>query len=731
MALEDPDEGPEQKGATPAEVAQRWISEIDIAEKDSSSWFKRGRLIIKRYKDERTIQGAGVVQDQRRFSVLWSNVQTLSPAVYGKTPDAVVSRRFKDEDPLARTVSEVLERAINYSVEEYDFDGTMKNDVLDYLLVGRGQAWVRYVPHMRTVPAEVTDNAQQEPYEELAYEEVCEDHVAWDNFLTNPCREWKEVRWCGRMAYLDRDALIERFGDEIGKQIPLDWVPKDSRRKGDTQFHKAVIYEIWDKSSKTVYWISKGFSAKPLDRREDPLGLKDFFPCPRPAYATLGPDSLIPIPDYVLYQDQAEELDELTARIGKLTDALRMVGFYAGEAKTEVQRVFAPGNENKLIPIESWAQFAGNGGVKGLVEWVPVDMVAQTLKSCFETRAQILDDIYHITGISDILRGDTDPDETLGAQKIKSSWGALRIRDRQKEIARFARDIMRIKGEIIANKFSVDTLKAMTGVKLMTNAEKQQVQQQIALQQQAYQMQMAQFQATQQQQPPVQQGMPPAAPMTPPPQPPKPPQAVQDMLGRPSWEDVDGVLKDTPMRQFRIEIETDSTVEPDEAEQKQAATEFIAAVGQYLANSLPVVQAAPQMVPVVMEGLKWLVRRYRVGREMEEVIDRAADQVMQAAQNPTPQPTDPTAAAKAQNDKQANQLKAAQLQLDAKGQQVDAAERQAALQTEQQRTQLQAQGQAHGQLLDEKSLMAQTVLKAEELTLKREILNKPDPPKAK
>jgi hypothetical protein len=49
--------------------------------------------------------------------------------------------------------------------------------------------------------------------------------------------------------------------------------------------------------------------------RDDPLKLEGFFPCPPPLNATIAQGSTIPVPDYVLYQDQAEELDDLTGRI--------------------------------------------------------------------------------------------------------------------------------------------------------------------------------------------------------------------------------------------------------------------------------------------------------------------------------------------------------------------------------------------------------------------------------
>ncbi len=677
-------EAEQDTGKGPAGVAQRWIAELDLAEREEAEWRRRGKRVIQRYKDERK-NGKGnanaALIDQRKFSILWSNVQTLGPAIYARTPNAVVSRRFKDADPVGRQASEVLERAANFSLEEYDFDYQMVQVRQDYLLPGRGTVWLRYVPTMKDVRLDIEDgkdptgaDVDPERIEEdedgqfmtdemVDYEQVFCEHVAWDDFITNAAREWNEVRWVARRVFLTRDELIDRFGDRIGNAVPLDWLPKGaSKDKSDSEdyFKKSQVYEIWDRTSKKAYWINKSFSEEPLDVRDDPLKLKDFFPCPRPVLATTGQDSMIPVPDYALYQDQAEELDELTAKMGFLIDALRMVGMYNAVNKVELARVFSPGNENKLIPIEGWTSFQEGGGAKGAIEWVPIDMVIQTLQGCIETRRQVIEDIYQITGISDILRGDTDARETLGAQQIKAQWGSLRVRDRQREMARFARDVIRMKAEIIGEHFSLETLKAMTGVKMLDDqAQKQQLQQQIQMQQQ-------QAQTSGQPAPPI-------------------PDDVTQLLGRPTWEEVMALIRDNAMRSFRVEIESDSTIEPDEQAQKASAVEFLTTIGTLISNAGPMVQMAPPLGKLVGEGVKFVTRRFRIGREMEETIDQVMDEISQMPAAPPPgSEADQSGTEIAQIDAQSEQIKAQAMlqgkQMDAQMQQQEIPLRMAELQ---------------------------------------------------
>jgi hypothetical protein len=646
---------------TPASEVRYWIAELDQGAKAQESWLGRARKITKRYREE----DAAVTRRNpaRRYALLYSNIQTIQPAIYARPPQPVVSRRFKDSDPVGRLASEVLERALAYSVDKQDFDGALKSCTQDYVLIARGQAWERYVPtHGEAVTPQISvtpsagggyedeeGNAYEEakagddgaftapgePYQPVVYEESVTDYVNWEDFTHSVARTWDEVWWVCRRAYMDRGALKKRFGDKIGAAIPLDWGDKSGEASKDELTCKAAIYEVWDKRTKKVRWISKGYGDAPLDVRADPLKLDGFFPCPKPLLGTTANDNLYPTPDYVYYQDQAEEIDDLTQRIAELQDALKVKGFYAGEEKTNLDNLLKAKNTT-LIPIPSWQTMKENGGLRGLIEWWPIEQVVVALKACIENRSQLIEDVFQITGVADIMRGASDPRETYGAQALRAQWGSVRVRDRQKEVARFARDIVRIKAEVIAETFSIDTLKAMTGIQIPTAAEKAQAQQQVQAMQQRAAM-------AAQQQMPGQPGAPPPAaqmghnggpPMDVPPE-------LQEVLSSPTWEDVQKLLKDNALRQFRIDVETDSTIEPNETEEKQQTVELMTALGSFIAQWGPVVQAQPAMAPVVAELLKFALRRYRVGRELEDVVERAMAQVGSAPPQQQQEPEKP------------------------------------------------------------------------------------------
>lgn len=80
------------KDYNPVQLAERWNQELKIAKRDDEKWVKRGKKIIRRYRDERQ----GYSDTAKRYNILWSNIQTLFPSMYGRTPKAQVERRQKD-----------------------------------------------------------------------------------------------------------------------------------------------------------------------------------------------------------------------------------------------------------------------------------------------------------------------------------------------------------------------------------------------------------------------------------------------------------------------------------------------------------------------------------------------------------------------------------------------------------------------------------------------------------
>jgi hypothetical protein len=109
-------------------------------------------------------------------------------------------------------------------------------------------------------------------------------------------------------------------------------------------------------------------------------------------------------------------------------------------------------DDNQLVPAESGSSLAAEKGLQNAIWMMPLEMLVASLQQLLMAREQCKQTIYEITGIADIMRGQTNASETLGAQEIKEGWGKLRLKRLQKEVQRYARDLLRMMLEIAAEK---------------------------------------------------------------------------------------------------------------------------------------------------------------------------------------------------------------------------------------------------------------------------------------
>ncbi len=565
--------------ATPEGRYQRWREEVVKAEKELDKFHRAGQKIVREFLDDRQ---DGLLADFRKFNIFTANVGIMQSVLYAKLPKVQITRRFNQYlDEPARLAAYLLQNCVMQEMDEResDFDQTMREAVEDRLVPGLGAAWLRLETEteQKELP-EVLDpltGAVIQPaasYEQISEQEVCIDHVHWADFLYSPCRVWAECRWTGRRVYMSFDKLVERFGEELANLIPLDYKPdskNDSTENAPDNpvFQQAVIYELWDRETRTVIWLSKGYP-KLLDEKPDPLGLDDFFPCPKPLFGTMSTSNCVPRADYALFQDQYEELNQVNNRISLLVAACKVVGVY-DSGSSGVQKMLQEGIENTLVPADNWAMFAEKGGIKGAVDWLPLDQVIAALDKLRQAREDIKGQIYELTGISDIVRGDTKASETLGAQKIKAQFASTRIQKLQDEVARFAQDILRIKAEIVCRHFDPSIIVKLSNLEY-----------------------------------------------------------TPDVANTPLVQSAFALLKDEDSFNWRVKVQADTLGMVDYESQKQEKVEFTNAVATFLQSAATTLKALPSAAPLVFETLKFAVSGFKGSQELEGVFDESMKQIM-------------------------------------------------------------------------------------------------------
>lgn len=540
---------------------------VDRAHKPYEDWEAQGKAIIQRYAKESSVGADGQPDNPDAFNILWSNVQTLMPALYSRMPLPSVERRFGDSDPIARTACMILERAAKYELECYpEFNGAMKAAVLDRLLPGRGVAWVRYDPQFKEIDDDtsLTDDAQPaEKLEVIDYERTPIDYVHWQDFYIDPARTWEEVNRVARCVLMSKEKGKARFGSKFvdaAFDAKPDSVDAELRKALDTEEGFAQVYEIWDKADGKVYWVAKGLDVI-LDDADDPLELEGFFPCPKPLYATLTNESLVPTPDFAQYVSQAAELDIITERIQSLSDALKVIGVYAADEKNVMGQMFDGGSEPKMIPVDNWAVFADKGGIKGMIDWFPVEQVVTVLQSLYVAREQIKQTIYELTGISDIIRGASVATETATAQQIKGQYANMRLSASQQDVAHFAQDLIRIKVNIMAKKYSPQTLIMQSGIMETDDADK--AEQAIAL------------------------------------------------------------IKSGKFLSFRVSVNADDLSEMRQMQVKKDRNEFLTAVGGYMQQVQGLISTAPELTQLAGRLLMYGIQSFPAARELEGSFEAA------------------------------------------------------------------------------------------------------------
>jgi hypothetical protein len=598
---------------TPGGQYQRWLAEMNAADKRTSEWHKQGNRIQARYQDRRgmeTTRGAEMDNsNQMRVNLFHSNVATLKSMLFGNIPKVEVARRYADaDDDVARVGSLMLGRMLNNSVYSKD-EGIQEcfgHLLEDRLLPGLAVARIRYdydsedreVEEMKDDEGNIL--AEGYTTSDLLKEDALVDYVHWDDFRWGYARTWKEVPWIAFRSFLTKDQATDRFGENVANQLEYSKksvkMVSEKRLSSDevTDAHeRAEVWEIWEKKKKCVWWWSRGYEGI-CDKQSDPLELYGFWPCPKPWIANQVSSMFLPQPDFAIAQDLYNEIDQLETRIGIITEAVRVVGVYDKNAEG-IARMLTEGCENELIPVDNWSMFAEKGGIEGQVSFLPLKDISEALLKLVEMRSDAMSLLYEVTSMSEIMRGKDGPDrETEGAAKGKRRFASIRVQAMQEEFSRFISDLMCLKAEVISKHFDPATIMKQSNIRHTADAKAD-------------------------------------------------PPLVQAALD---------LIKTPDEMGWRIEIKPESIAMVDYQDLQESRVKFLDALSKVLRGSAPLLQLDPRAMPAIMEMLKWTLAGFRGSQEMEGVVDRAIEELKKPK---PPEQEDNSEKIKAQSEREKEQ----------------------------------------------------------------------------
>lgn len=478
-------------------AVQLWLQKIDAAKSEEEGWRKRAKRAADIYE----------AKSNSAFNIFHANVDIMESTLYNSTPTPDIRRRYEpaqiDADALMaqlppniqdqqqaqamlqqlaaqaqqqaakdakinKTAADIIERVLMTTMDQHPFDKVMRKAVREYKTIGRGVPRIRY-------KATVGED------DEIVTQSVVAENVPWDRFGRGPGTDWTSVPFIWFYHDLTRDAVktlldgtknieerLDKLGfNDAGSNDGTDTGSESERRlKGKGILKTIPVFEAWCKDSRKVYFFSPNDVDDYIKTGPPPIRLEGFFCCPQPLQM-MRINGLEPLCPYDVYAKLCDELDEVTRRISALVKQMRVRGLYDPKMAPDFEKLKDAEDGDYISASASEAFVKGEpmGLSEAVLHW-PLDTLAAALKELYAQRDAIKQTIYEVTGISDVLRGATNPNETLGAQEIKQSSASMRVQTEQAAVADLARNLFRMMTEVICDKFEPQTIEAMSGLKL-------------------------------------------------------------------------------------------------------------------------------------------------------------------------------------------------------------------------------------------------------------------------
>lgn len=573
---------------------------------DSGTMFtkpvKRGEQALARYNDDKSEDAS--YQNSNKLNLYHADVDMLMSMLYGNIPKVQAKRRFSDpSDDVGRVAGDIMTRLLNNDLADngYEFSEVIRANIQDWLIPGPGIARVMYEAQFETEEVTGMDsegNMVSVETEKLVWQDAPIKYIHWRDVRWGWCRKYSDMPWLAYRSYMTKKEARNRFGDEVANQLTYANQTKNSRDsenhnpEEDNKEPKAQVWEIWCKITRTVYWWSEDHQVI-LDKKDDPLNLSSFYPSPPFLMANNTTSLYMYTTDYYYAQDLYCEIDRLQERIHMITKAIRAAGVYAKDEQDAIGRLMKETSENDLIPVDNWAIFAEKGGLRGVIEWIPVEELSRVLAELTTQQQLSIAKLHQVTGMSDVMRGTATNQGAVSATEraIQSRFGSIRIQARQDEVERYATDLLQIKAEVIARFFTPETILARSNILRTNNAKYAE-------------------------------------------------QAVE-------------LIKDPEQAKIRVSVQSESMAMADYAVLKQERTEFIQQMGFFIQSA----QGLPkEMIPGALKMLQWGLAGFKGSSEIESVVDDMVTTFEEQLKNPPPPQPNPEQI-KHQNKMQEEQFK--------------------------------------------------------------------------
>ena len=594
-------------------LGEIWKLELEDSMDKHKPYFEEADKYLEIWKDEYNNEAISLTGDldfttKRRYNIFWSNTETLKPLIFSALPKPNITRRFFDKGVETRIAATIMERCLMSFLDAPEIYNILEDVRDSYLVAGRGVVRVTYNPE------EVIDVDGEEELDEST-KKIGLEYVDHKDFLMSAEKSWDKVRWIAFRHLMNKDQVRRKWSSKVANKVNYNLTSNEdlSKKNKDKDnlgiFDFAEIWELWDKESKQVYYLSLTSDKIILDQIDDPFNLEGFFPTPMPLGSKSNINSLIPIPRYRLYKSQAEQLNLVDYRIKKLIDQLKATGVYSSLAEGEDIENIMNGEDGEWNPMKA------PNLEKPLQSYLypkPLGEIINTVTQLQVHKQEIIANIRDITGLSDIIRGTTHHRESATAQKIKGEFGISRIQPSQKEYQEYVKDLLALVVELKVENYSAEELVQKSNLEVVdieaAKAELEREADALLLQAEVKTPEEAQ-QLKQQKETFMANNLKPLE------------DKLKGFAVTPQQlEEITELLKDDKMRSFLLDIETDSTIRADQSQEKQDRQEFVQVLSGMSQAVVPLLQTGSVTPDAVKELLWFTIRPYKIGRNLEGLL---------------------------------------------------------------------------------------------------------------
>jgi hypothetical protein len=161
-------------------------------------------------------------------------------------------------------------------------------------------------------------------------------------------------------------------------------------------FKRAIVWEVWDRTERKVYWFAESFKDGPLKVMDDPYKLREFFCTPKPLMRRVDRHA-DPVCEFMIWKPLADEMDEPDQAHRRHHRVMKLRGLYAGQFEGLIAKLKGL-NDGELAAATDSARAMQEGGIDKAIWMWPVDMAIKVVQGLYEAREQAKAALYELTG---------------------------------------------------------------------------------------------------------------------------------------------------------------------------------------------------------------------------------------------------------------------------------------------------------------------------------------------